>query len=184
MTNSVNVPPIETDRLTLVPLTAHYSTGMYKLWSSLEVCKFSGAADDFDGNPIPMPVTSPTESDKIIDFFARHQNETGKGFRWAVTSKVDNEFYGIVGYNSLGSCSEIAYHLHPDYWGKGFMTEACLAAINWAKIQYRAIEIEAFIDSQNIRSIGLIERLSFAPTEVVREGAERYYLSLQVTKPT
>lgn len=174
----VYVPTIETQRYSLTPLTMRFSEGMYKLWSSPEVGKYSGEADDFNGQPIPIPVTSPEESDKIIDSFSRHQNETGRGFRWAVTSKDLTEFFGIVGYNSLGPCSEIAYHLHPDYWGRGIMTEACLAAIGWAKNKQPCSEVEAFIESENTGSIALANRLSFKPTGIVRDGAQRYSLLL------
>jgi ribosomal-protein-alanine N-acetyltransferase len=119
---SVEVPSITTENYLLAPLTKEHSQGMYKLWSSEEVCRYSGDADDFWGNRIPMPVTSPEESDKIIEFFYLHQTETGKGFRWAVLSKDGGEFFGALGFNSLGACAELAYHLHPDFWGKGIMT--------------------------------------------------------------
>ncbi|MGV0035338.1 MAG: GNAT family N-acetyltransferase [Candidatus Azotimanducaceae bacterium WSBS_2022_MAG_OTU7] len=179
MSNKVDVPSINTDNYLLSPLTIGHSEGMYKLWSSEEVCHYSGDADDFWGNPIPMPVNSPEESDKIIEFFSLHQKETGKGFRWAILSKDTKSFFGALGFNSLGPCSELAYHLNPDYWGRGIMTEACLAAIEWAKTAQNSVEIEAYIDPENIKSIALVERLKFKQVGDVRDGAARFMLAIQ-----
>lgn len=42
------------------------------------------------------------------------------------------KFSGAV-KDSLENCSEIAFHLLPKHWGKGIMTEASQAAIEWRR---------------------------------------------------
>jgi len=146
------------------------------MWSSPEVCRYSGPATDLSGRPIRLPAESPTDSDKILEFFLSRR-EDGTGFRWALVSIDSGSFVGAVGFNSLGDSCELAYHMDPEYWGNGFMLEACRAAMEWAFLEFGAREVEAFIESDNARSIRLVERLGLRPTGEAEEGAERYMTS-------
>jgi ribosomal-protein-alanine N-acetyltransferase len=165
-----------TDRLVLEPLTMQHSAGMFALWSNPKVCKYSGSADDVDGNPIRLPAEEATDSDKIIAFFLQFQHRSEK-VRWAMMTKSERKFIGALGFNSLAACSELAYHLNPDYWGQGYMNEACRTVNAWAKSTMRSESVQAFISPDNIGSIKLIRALGFQPTGVFRDGAERYLLS-------
>jgi len=149
---------------------------MYKLWSSPEVCRYSGPAADLSGRPIRLPAESSNDSDKIVEFFISRR-EHATGFRWALVSLESESFVGAVGFNSLGDSCELAYHMDPDYWGRGFMLEACRVALQWALQDFGAREIEAFIEPDNARSIRLVERLGMRPTGQSEEGVERYVTS-------
>jgi len=153
-----------------------HSEGMFELWSHPKVCEYSGSAEDFDGNSIQLPAETATDSDKIIDFFLQFQQRSEK-VRWAMITKSDSKFIGALGFNSLGVCSELAYHLHPDYWGNGYMNEACRTVNLWAKLTLGSETLQAFIDARNTGSIKLILALGFRPTGEIREGAEHYVLS-------
>lgn len=174
---SLEVPTLTTQRLTLEPLSMAHSQGMFDLWSEGAVCKFSGVVKDHDGVIIETPVTSPVESDRIIDFWVRAAAD-GWGFRWAVMLQDSAEpFTGIVGFNTLEDCSEIAFHLLPKHWGKGLMTEASQAAIDWRR-DTGASEIEAFIEPENGASIALVTRLGLSATEDYSDGAQRYCMTI------
>lgn len=172
----MEIPTLVTERLILEPLTIRHSGGMYNLWSKPLVCEFSGSANDFDGNPIRLPAETPSDSDKIIDFFVQYQNRSEK-VRWAMITKKDKIFVGAVGFNGLGPCAEIAYHLIPDYWGRGYMSEACRVVIDYAKSTLGANSIQAYIDADNMGSIKLIRALGFLANEKSRDGANRHLLS-------
>lgn len=154
-----------------------HSPGMFELWSDPQVCRFSGTVRDADGNVIDMPAAVPAHRDLIIDFWVKAANQ-GWGFRWAVLC-VDamDRFAGIVGFNSVADCSEIAYHLLPSYWGRGFMSEASRAAIKWRR-EAGAAEIEAFIEPENARSISLACRLGMTAVPEFADGAQRFRMSL------
>jgi [ribosomal protein S5]-alanine N-acetyltransferase len=169
----LRVPILKTERLVLEPLTFVHSVGMYHLWSLPEVCEYAGDAADVDGYPIPLPAKSTADSDKIIEFFAHHQR-AGTGFRWAVITVSNAAFVGALGFNSLGLRPELAFHLHPDYWGAGLMSEACRAAISWVSAELGAETVEAYVDPRNERSVRLLERLRFRPSTGTRDGALRY----------
>ena len=154
-----------------------HSQGMYDLWSDADVCKYSGIVKDYDGNLIDTPVAGRTKSDLIIDFWLRAVVD-GWGFRWAVLLlDSDEAFTGTVGFNSLTTCSQIAYHLLPKHWGQGIMTEASEAAIDWRRGN-GATEIEAFTEPKNIPAIALARRLGMIATDTVFERARRYRMSV------
>ncbi len=153
-----------------------HSKGMFDLWSDAEVCRYSGPVTDYDGNSIAMPAATKADSDLIIDFWRRAANH-GWGFRWAMVMAGPGEFTGTIGFNSLGECSEIAFHLLPRHWGKGLMTEASNAAIQWRR-SLGVSEIDAFIEPENSPSIALAERLGLKPTNEFTRGAQRYRMAV------
>jgi len=174
---SLTVPILETERLTLASLTKAHSEGMFELWSSKKVCEYCPKAPDTQGNPIQLPVRSRTDSDRMLDWTLHFQRKS-LGFRWGMIEKKSSEFVGAMGFNSLGNCSEIAYHLIPRFWGLGYMNESCCVAIEWVKKEYGCKKIDAFMEAENASSIRLIQRLGFILAEASREGADRYLLSM------
>ena len=171
----LQIDTIETRRLLLTALSFNHSDPMFRLWSHPDVCRYSGTVTDYDRIEIQMPAASPAESDKIIDFWQRAAAD-GWGFRWAMLDRSSGRMFGHIGFNSLGPVSELAYHLHPDHWGKGIMSEAAAAAIDWARQSTPETTLEAFIAPENKASIRLALGLNFTPTGQFSDGAECYRL--------
>lgn len=172
----LTIPALETERLHLEPLRHTHSGGMFELWSAPEVCEYSGTALDLQGEPIPLPARSPADSDRIIEFFLDYERR-GEAFRWAMLLRPDFGFIGAMGFNAIGPCSELAYHLIPRFWKNGFMYEACSAAVAWVTSpDVGSSSVEAFIDPPNAASIALVTRLGFRAQDEIRKGAQRYVL--------
>lgn len=173
----LKIPTLATRRLRLEPLSTSHSPGLFDLWSDAEVCRYAGTVRDHDGKVIDMPAASRAESDRILDFWLKAAAD-GRGFRWAALLRASREsFAGTIGFNALGDCAEIAFHLLPRYWGRGLMTEASAAAIAWQRGN-GASEIEAFIEPENAASIALALRLGMSATEAYSQGARRYRLAV------
>ena len=177
MTAPLAIPTLSTDRLVLEPLSLAHSAGMFATFSREEVTRYSGPATDLDGAPIRLPAQIPADSDKIIVFFLKGAAD-GERFRWAVRTRADGAFVGAIGFNSLGTCSEIAYHLHPDAWGRGLMAEAAVAALDWLRERPDAREIAAFIEPENAASVRLAERLGMRAIGETFGPANRYRMTL------
>jgi ribosomal-protein-alanine N-acetyltransferase len=169
------IPTLTSERLVLAPLGFVHSAGMFAMWSQPEVCRYSGPAADYEGRPIRLPAATPSDSDGIIDFFVRSA-AAGTRFRWAVL--LDGAFAGAVGFNALGPCSEIAFHLRREFWGQGLMSEAAGAALQWLRERPDAREVEAFVDPANLASIQLTERLGLRATGEAVGGVDRYLMVL------
>ncbi len=174
--DDLSIPTLETLRLRLEPLSLRHSKGMFKMWQQPLVQQFSGAAEDEFQNEIPMPATTHYDSDRLIGFWLKAARD-GWGFRWAIIWIDDGRFLGHIGFNSLLDCSEIAYHLNPDFWGNGVMYEAAMAAIAWRRND-GTTAIEAFIAPDNAPSIALALRLGMNETSTFVDDARRYHMSL------
>ena len=69
---------------------------------------------------------------------------------------------------------EIGYGVFPEYWGKGYATEAVTAAVNWASNQQSVMRIEAETDPDNIASQRVLEKSGFVPTGTYGEEGPRF----------
>jgi ribosomal-protein-alanine N-acetyltransferase len=74
------------------------------------------------------------------------------------------------------SCAEIGYDLSKAHWGKGLMSEALRAIIEYGFDELGLQKIKADTLSENTRSLNLLGRLGFQLDEV-REKS--HYFSLQ-----
>ena len=171
------IPTLATGRLSLVPISMEHSAGMYEMWRNPQVQKYSGPAKDENGDEILLPAQSTLDSDKLIKFWMAAAKD-GWGFRWALLlAQGEKAFIGHLGFNQLGDRAEIAYHQNPIYWGKGYMYEAAMQAIQWQQSQ-GSKQVEAFVDPRNLASIRLTERLGLKPTDDFADGARRYHRTL------
>ena len=137
---------------------------------------------DYHGNVLDTPCTTVGQSDKIIEFWDQAARDDW-GFRWSILQFESGSatFMGMVGFNSISPVAEIAYHLQPDFWGKGYMLEATMTAIEWARANLRSDRIEAFIEDDNVKSIRLAMRLGLVATGRYKERSQQYLL---VVSPT
>jgi [ribosomal protein S5]-alanine N-acetyltransferase len=76
--------------------------------------------------------------------------------------EIDGRIAGKVGAYSL---PEFGYILHPDFWGRGFATEAVRAYLQhvWQNRPDIAA-LSADIDPRNVASVRLVEKLGFHET--------------------
>ena len=88
----------------------------------------------------------------------------GNSMCWAVTQKDQDEMIGKVilfQYSKENQRAEIGYLLERKYWRQGVMQQALGAVIKFAFNTLDLHRIEADVDSENIPSIGLLEKLGF-----------------------
>jgi ribosomal-protein-alanine N-acetyltransferase len=174
----LDIPTLSTDRLILEPLTLTHSAGMFAMWRDPEVCRYSGPGFDLAGRPIRLPAETPDDSDKIIVFFLKGAAD-GERFRWAMLRREDRAFVGAIGFNRLGACAGLAYHLHPTFWGQGLAFEAAGLALAWLRARPDAVEVEAYVEPANTASVRLAERLGLRATGETEAGvADRYLMAL------
>jgi len=145
---------------------------MFELWRQPEVCEHSGTAVDSEGEEIRLPTSSPSDSDRLLQYWIE-RSRAGTGFRWAAVLEASSRFVGAVGFNSLGACSEYAYHFIPSYWGEGLASEASRIALSWA-FSTGSESVEAFIEPLNRESLRLAERLGFERSHQPESGPARY----------
>ena len=102
-----------------------------------------------------------------------------RGIRWAICLRADD---GTVSPSPIGSCAlldwedgpparaEIGYSLEPAHWGVGYASEALQAIQRFGFGVMGLDRIEALVWEHNDRSIKVLERLDYAPDELLRDS--------------
>jgi RimJ/RimL family protein N-acetyltransferase len=108
-------------------------------------------------------------SDDFIDRIESHWDEHGWGL-WAVQVPDVAPFVGYVGlwpadYLERGMV-EVGWRLAPEHWGHGYATEAAREGMRFGFEEVGLDEIVSFTVPQNVRSIGVMERIG-----LVRDAA-------------
>ncbi|WP_084442889.1 GNAT family N-acetyltransferase [Arthrobacter sp. CAL618] len=124
-----HVRPLATDRLLLRMWEPTDAEFVYDLYSRWEVQRFIGL--------VPRVMEGRSEADRLIEK-CRGFHHPVQGF-WAVERVKDSQLVGTIllkGIPASGEAplqlsgdTEIGWHFHPDYWGKGYATEAASAVL-------------------------------------------------------
>lgn len=153
---------LETERLLLRRVVTDDADQVFALRSDPETMKY-----------IPRPLVTSKEEAlehiKMID----DKIESGEGINWAITLKGDPKLLGIIGHYRIkpeNYRAEIGYMLHPDYHGKGIITEAVKAVVIYGFEQMKLHSIEAIIDPGNEASAKVLEKSGFVKEAHLREN--------------
>ena len=96
---------------------------------------------------------------------------------WKICLKGNGQIIGTEGFKGPADTYsvEIGYGIDKEYEGNGYATEAVKALIEWAFTQENVYYIEAESAMDNVGSRKVLEKLSFQPDGMGKEG-ERYIL--------
>lgn len=125
------------------------------------------------GEPGPRDIRAAREELRkyLVDLYRKRL-----GFRWIITLKGEGRPIGTLGFYkwapSAGYQAEMGYDLAREHWGKGVMTEAMKAVIDFGFEKMGLNRIEVFIMPRNKRSIKLIKNLGFKREGLLRQ---RYF---------
>jgi RimJ/RimL family protein N-acetyltransferase len=107
-----------------------------------------------------------TEADALFDRLRSEIDDKGYGFA-AVEITATGECVGFVGVRKTTDLEpllpagtvEIGWRLAPEFWGKGYVTEAAEALLAFAFEKLRLDEIVSFAVWNNHRSTAVMERI-------------------------
>ena len=110
--------------------------------------------------------------------------KTDKAIAWGITTKESDDLIGSIclwNFSEDKKKAEVGYDLDPKFQGKGIMSEALKAILDFAFNQRGFKTIEAYTDYRNIPSKTLLKRHGFIPKEGVKDADnqnnEVYYLN-------
>lgn len=110
-----------------------------------------------------------SESNNFADRVQSLIASRGWGF-WAVELQTSGEFIGFVGLHKphhdlpFTPCVEIGWRLAKNCWGKGYATEAAMAALEVAFHQLDLDEVVSFTSVLNTKSAAVMQRLGMTNT--------------------
>lgn len=145
-------PELETARLLL------------RQWSDADLEPFAAInADPRVMEHFPAPLNR-AESDRLAARWRGMFAEKGLGM-WAVAEKGGAPFIGFVGLSipafaaAFTPCIEVGWRLGREWWGRGYATEAAVAALDFGFDTLGREEIVAYTAVGNRRSRAVMERL-------------------------
>ena len=142
-------PILETERLLLREINPDDAGDFFNLNENPNVIKYTGdkAFQNIDG---------------AREFLENYQDYRLNGYgRWAVISKVNNEFLGWCGlkYNSSTEETDVGFRFFEHYWNKGFATESAGACIDYG---FKNLNLNTVIGramQDNTASVNVLEKL-------------------------
>ncbi|WP_101310045.1 GNAT family N-acetyltransferase [Labilibaculum manganireducens] len=147
----------ETERLYLREILPADAESMFKMDSDAEVYKFLGR----------KPIRNINESKKMIESIRDQYKRIGIG-RWAIVEKESGNFIGWTGFkfekenqNGHSDFYNLKFRLLRKYWGKGYITEATKAAVNYAFTELKIPEIYSMTLLGNLKSQRVLNKLGF-----------------------
>lgn len=145
-------PNLETERLKLRQITVADENEFHILKSNERILKYLN--------------TKPKTLDEARRFLHKLNDEISRDecIIWGITFKNENKLIGSICFWNIieeQSKAEIGYELMPEYHGKGIMSEAVKAVIEYGFENMKLDLIEALPYSENMKSVGLLERNHF-----------------------
>lgn len=151
-----------TDRLTLEPTGPDHADGLIAARErSIEQLRpwLAWAGDD-DPNSVRA--------------FALACHQEWDVTEWTFTILLDGEIIGSAGINRfdpMGSTANLGYWLRSDVAGRGFMTEAAAAVVEFAFGELGLHRLELTAAPDNVASVRVAEKLGFKRGGVLRDGS-------------
>lgn len=154
--------PLETERLSIRPLTLEDLEGFHQVFGDEEVMARipSGVSRDLD------------HSRERLEWLIRHQEVHGFSL-WGVVEKSSGELIGdcgLVYVEGVGPDIELAYHLRRDRWGNGYVTEAARRCVHHGLKELQIPRIIALTDHDHFVSRRVMEKVG-----MVHEGETHAY---------
>ncbi len=157
----ISFPILETERLILRALSAKDAEAFHYLYSQPEVVRYL----DWDG------ANSNEVATMIIDLFNQQYRKL-ENIRWAICTKADNSLIGsiVLGNIKRNAIADIGYDLSLDNWGKGIMSEALKAVIQYSFSDLSLKRIQAYVRPLNTPSAKLLIKLGFEKEGLLRHA--------------
>jgi [ribosomal protein S5]-alanine N-acetyltransferase len=153
-------PILETERLLLREIVKEDVQGIFDCFSKSDVTRYYGL-DTF---------TNIEQAIELVELFAKNYKEK-RGIRWGIEIKGKKGIIGTIGFNAWSpkhKRAEIGYELHPEYWRKGYATEAVSEVISYGFNELDLTRIGAVVFLENIASNKLLTKLGFQLEGVLR----------------
>jgi RimJ/RimL family protein N-acetyltransferase len=157
---------LTSDRLLLLPLIRADIPDIHALNSEREVARF---------NTIGIPARI-ADTEKRLKTLLEENTERTR-YAWVIRLKETHTFIGEIGLNLAEErykMCKMYYNLLPEFWGKGYATEAVMALLDFGFRDLKIHRMEAGCAVENYASIRVLEKVGMQ-----KESRRRKVLPLQ-----
>jgi len=157
---------LETNRLLLEPLSKKHALHLFAALSDPRIYTF-------------IPQDAPRSLLELKNRYSQLESRQSPAgdelwLNWAIQIRDCGSYIGLVQATIRDEKTSVfAYELNPEYWHRGYATEACLRVIEMLFSECEVKEIIAAVDTRNEASYKLLERLSFQKV-AIREKVDYF----------
>jgi [ribosomal protein S5]-alanine N-acetyltransferase len=154
----VEIPTLTTAQLTLRPMVAGDAATLHRIYQSEGVLQY-----------FPIPAPPPLEKmERFVAFQQRHWEQHGYG-NWGVLPAGEQEIVGWAGLQFLPELdeTEVGFLLDRPFWGRGYATQAALAALQFGFERCGLEHIIALVHPDNAASQRVIAKCGMAYQETL-----------------
>ncbi len=151
--NFTPFPILTTNRLVLRKLNLEDAEEMFVQRSHPEIQKYIKRT----------PAANMEEAKAFIEKVL-HNEKNNETITWAITLKGTNKLIGSICLWNIEKekhLAEVGYSLHPDYFGKGIMSEVIATVIIYGFEKMKLTRIDAYTNKNNLASLRLLEKNMF-----------------------
>ena len=157
----MTLPILKTTRLTLRKIKPEDAEAMYQYASKDDVTKY-----------VLWNSHKSIETTKQFIQMMIDQYEEGN-LAWAITLKETQEFIGTIDfvmYNKAEKIAEIGYALSDRHWGKGYVSEATKALLDFGCNELHLVRIQARCFADNIGSERVMQKVGMTYEGTMRKA--------------
>lgn len=154
-------PNLETDRLVLREILPCDTDAVYAIFSNGDVTKYYGLTT----------FGKVDQAEKLIEAFSSNF-QTKKGIRWGIELKGVPGLIGTIGFNlwsPVHKRAEVGYDIHPDFWRKGYASEAVAKIVEYGFQEMELTRIGATVFVENEGSSQLLMKQGFEHEGVLKK---------------
>jgi ribosomal-protein-alanine N-acetyltransferase len=155
-------PRLETGRLILREIVPADAEDLFRIFSDEETMRYWST----------RPYKSVDQARRLIENLAEAAF-VGAGIHWAITLRGDERLIGKCGYNGWRKAhrrGDISYIVAREHWGKGIVSEALGAMLDYGFDHMNLHSVEAGVTPGNDASTRLLQRLGFRLEGHLRES--------------
>jgi [ribosomal protein S5]-alanine N-acetyltransferase len=163
----MSAPPIiETERLVLRPPRVDDAEAIFNSYATdEEVTRYL----------VWKPHTSIAETKEFLSRVAAFL-EDGSRLTWALTLHDDDTLRGMIELRPQGHKADVGYVLARPFWGRGYVTEALRAVLDYAFQNPGMYRVWAVCDAENVASARVMEKAGMSFEGILR----RYQIRPQI----
>jgi RimJ/RimL family protein N-acetyltransferase len=159
---------LQTDRLNFRQVSKEDISDIHALHSLPETDRF---------NTLGIPETIKITEKIIDDWCIKQNNMPPSSYVFCLDLLDTKQFIGLIALK-IGKLNyqtaEVWYKIHPNYWRKGYATEAFSGLLHFAFKDLKLHRIEAGCAVENFASIKVLEKVG-----MIREGMKRKILPIR-----
>jgi [ribosomal protein S5]-alanine N-acetyltransferase len=155
-------PELETERFSLREIVPADAEDLYRIFSDEETMRYWSC----------RPYTTIDQARRLIDGISKLVRD-GAGIHWGITLRGDNRLIGKCGYNEWRKAhrrGDISYIVAREQWGKGVVSEAMCAVLDFGFDQMNLHSVEAGVTPGNDGSTRMLQKLGFRLEGHLRES--------------